>query len=179
MMRTALMSASCWSEGVFKSPHHTACFLAAASAALLIGAITMQFGFGVQPCELCLWQRIPHLVVLLFAGGVVLAKPRQPWLWVAMCGGILLIGGAIAVFHVGVEQHWWSGTPRCGVPDTTPASLEELEQMIMKQPIIRCDNVSWSLFGVSLAGYNAVLSLSLALSTFGAAWRGQKKQKRQ
>jgi disulfide bond formation protein DsbB len=73
----------------------------------------------------------------------------------------LLIGGGIAAFHVGVEQHWWTGTPGCGVPATSN-SIEEMRAQIMAAPVVRCDQVAWSLFGISMAGYNILISLVLA-----------------
>jgi disulfide bond formation protein DsbB len=88
----------------------------------------------------------------------------------ALCGVALLVGGGVAVFHVGVEQHWWTGTPGCGVTATAD-SIDALRAQIMAAPVVRCDQVAWSLFGISMAGYNILISLVLAAIAFIAARR--------
>ena len=80
-----------------------------------------------------------------------------------------MIGAGIAVFHVGVEQQWWPGTAECGGIDGANLSLEQLKAQILAAPVVRCDEVAWSLFGISMAGYNILLSLGLALVAFAAA----------
>jgi disulfide bond formation protein DsbB len=85
----------------------------------------------------------------------------------------LAIGAGIAIFHVGVEQHWWVGTAECGVTETAN-SIEALKAKILGTAPVRCDEVAWSLFGISMAGYNALVSLALAAFAFQSAqqmWR--------
>ena len=142
-------------------PRPAALLLLAACGAALGGALFFEHVVGVTPCVLCVWQRWPYgaaAAVLLL--GLVFGGPR--WLPWALAAAALafLVGGGIAVFHVGVEQQLWAGTPSCGVPapDGGMASLEALRAEIFAQPIVRCDVVAWSLFGISLAGYNIGLS---------------------
>ena len=73
------------------------------------------------------------------------------------------IGGIIAVFHVGVEQTWWEGTKDCIADTTASNSLDELRKKIMEAPIVRCTEVQWSLFNISMAGYNLLISVALAV----------------
>jgi disulfide bond formation protein DsbB len=133
----------------------------AAAVGILGGAMVLQHGFGIEPCALCVWQRWPYLAEALLAAGALAVRG---WPRVALLGLIGLAALAnlgIATFHVGVEQHWWTATPGCGVP--APATtIEELRAQLMATPVARCDQVPWSLFGISLAGYNIVLSLGLA-----------------
>ncbi|MCW2244594.1 disulfide bond formation protein DsbB [Azospirillum fermentarium] len=157
---------------LFTDPRLPALLLGAASAGVLAAALIFQFGFGYQPCILCIWQRWPYVAVLIFAIVTVLFRRWQgvgDALLVAS-GLALLAGAGIAVYHVGVEQHLWAGTASCG--STAPIgtlSVEELRARLMATPITRCDEVQWSLFGVSMAGYNVVISLALAAYALASA----------
>ena len=122
---------------------------------------------------LCIWQRWPYAVVIVLAILVLTVAARRPGFraaLLALCGVALLFGGGVAVFHVGVEQHWWTGTPGCGVP-ATANSIDALRAQIMAAPVVRCDQVAWSLFGISMAGYNILISLALAAVAFVSARR--------
>jgi disulfide bond formation protein DsbB len=90
---------------------------------------------------------------------------------VGLCGLLFLIGAGIAAFHVGVEQHWWAGTAECGGQASGARTVEQLQAMIEAAPVVRCDVVAWSLFGISMAGYNVMLSLALAAFAFVSAFR--------
>ncbi len=144
--------------------------IAAASAAILAGALAFQYVGGLPPCQLCLYQRIPYVI----AGPVALLAllvasrigPRGAAAVILLCGAIFAVGTGIAVFHVGVEQHWWSGLASCGATIDPTLSFEELKQQLLAAPVVRCDEVLWSMFGISMAGYNALLSASLTALSF-------------
>ncbi|EWY39618.1 disulfide bond formation protein [Skermanella stibiiresistens SB22] len=154
------------------APRLPALLLLLASAGSLLAAFFFQYVIGLQPCVLCIWQRWPYAAVIVMAGLILLIKPgpRARAALLALCGVAFLIGGGIAVFHVGVEQHWWTGTPGCGVP-ASATSVDALRAQIMAAPVVRCDQVAWSLFGVSMAGYNILISLALAVMALAAAAR--------
>lgn len=155
------------------APRISALFLLAASAGSLLAAFFFQYVVGLQPCILCIWQRWPYAVVIVLTILALTAASRVPKLraaLLALCGVALLFGGGVAVFHVGVEQHWWTGTPGCGVTATAD-SIEALRAQIMAAPVVRCDQVAWSLFGISMAGYNILISLALAAVAFLSARR--------
>ena len=76
---------------------------------------------------------------------------------------ILLFNSGIATYHVGVEQHWWIGPEGCTGPGGTPQTLDALRAQIAATPVIRCDDIAFSLFGISMAGYNVLFSLALAI----------------
>lgn len=144
--------------------------LGLASAGVLAAAFVFQYGFGYQPCVLCVWQRWPYAAVVAFAA---LTLAFGHWRGVGdallVASGLALLAGAgIAAYHVGVEQHWWAGTPGCGVPGPAD-SLEALRAQVMAAPVVRCDEVPWSLFGISMAGYNVPISLALAAFALVAA----------
>ena len=154
------------------APRTSALFLLLASVGSLLAAFFFQYVIGLQPCILCIWQRWPYAIVIVLTALVLTAarSPRLKAALLALCGVALLFGGGVAVFHVGVEQHWWTGTPGCGVT-ATANSIDALRAQIMAAPVVRCDQVAWSLFGISMAGYNILISLVLAAVAFISARR--------
>ena len=127
----------------------------------LAAALTAEYAFGLRPCVLCVYQRVPYAVALgLGLLGLAVLQP----LLVLAAGLAFLAGAGIAGFHVGVEQHWWAGTPNCALPGfDTNLSLAELQRQLDEAPdFVACDEVPWALFGISMAGYNLAASLILA-----------------
>jgi len=140
-----------------------------ASIAVLGSALASQYFGGLQPCILCIYQRIPYAAVILISGAALFMPAWPRAIAIALAGLTLLTGSGIAVFHVGVEQHWWQGTAACGGTDAAADSLEALRAQILAAPTVRCDEVPWSLFGVSMAGYNALVSLGLGSASLFVA----------
>ncbi|WP_192878883.1 disulfide bond formation protein B [Sphingopyxis lindanitolerans] len=136
--------------------------LVALAAPLLLygGALVSQFGFGLHPCEMCYWQRWPHQAAIVLALLALLLNRNDTAMraltWLAAVG--IAISGAIGIFHAGVEYGLWEGLTTCSTSHSGPISLDE----IMAAPIIRCDVAQWRLFGISLAGFNAIFSLAAA-----------------
>lgn len=129
--------------------------------ALLGGAYVSQYGFGLYPCEMCWWQRYPHFVALTLAV-IGLARPGQK-VWTALAALAILASGLIGAFHAGVEYGWWEGITGCAT--VAQAGGDPLEA-ILNAPIVRCDVAPWTLFGISLAGYNFLVSTAAALAVF-------------
>ena len=127
--------------------------------ALLGGALLSEYVGKLYPCEMCWWQRYPHGVAILFALGALLSPLTAPRTRVLtlLAASAIAVSGAIGVFHAGVEYKWWEGLTTC-----TSGGAMSLED-IMNVPLIRCDQVQWSLAGISLAGFNALFSLGGAL----------------
>ena len=129
------------------------------SLALMLGAFAFQHIGGMAPCKLCIWQRYPHVVAIL-VGCVALALPRAP-LILAGCLAAATTG-AIGVYHVGVEQGWWEGPSACSAGPVAGMSADDLLDQIMAAPLVRCDEIPWEMFGISMAGWNALVSFALA-----------------
>jgi disulfide bond formation protein DsbB len=128
------------------------------AAGLLGGALGFQYIGGLQPCEMCHWQRWALLVTLALALAAWATGHARALQGLA---ALALLGGAgIAVFHVGVEQHWWQGITACAAPVVTGTAADVMGQ-IMAQPLVRCDAIAWSLFGISMAGWNALISTAI------------------
>ena len=140
---------------------------AGGSAALLAGAFLFQ-ALGYAPCKLCLWQRWPHGAAILI-GVLALAVPGR--LLPALGALAALATSGVGVYHTGVERGWWLGPSTCTSGPIGGKSAEDLLNSIMNAPLIRCDEVAWSLFGLSMASWNAILSLALALIWVAAARR--------
>lgn len=138
----------------------------AVPAALLGGAYISQYVFGLYPCELCWWQRYPHFVAFAFALVALVIAPKR--LWLALAALAILVSGLIGAYHAGVEYGWWEGLTSC--TNTVAGGLDA----IMNAPLVRCDQVQWSLLGISLAGFNFLISTAAALVIFGLLARERK-----
>lgn len=135
-------------------------------AALLAGAYGSQYIGGLAPCEMCYWQRYAHWAGLVFAlaaftGGRLPDRGRS-FVWLAALG--ILASGAIGFYHAGVELDYFTGFTECTASFGGGGSIEELRNRILAAPVIRCDQVQWSFLGVSMAGWNAILSTLGALT---------------
>ena len=140
-----------------------------------------QYGFGLEPCILCLYERIPYALaatVALMAAILPLNAAARAVL-VGVCGIVFLGGAALAFYHVGVEQHWWAAITGCGGPPATDFTVEELQSWLQEPALKPCDQVDWRLFGISLAGYNGLLSLALAIGSFIGAAIAKRERERE
>jgi disulfide bond formation protein DsbB len=138
----------------------------AVPAALLAGAYGSQHIAGLAPCEMCFWQRYAHWAALAFGIIALASTHRLPdrgrsFVWLA--GLCILISGAIGGYHAGVEAGVFEGFTQCTSVAGGGATGDDLLAEIMRAPIVRCDEVQWALLGISMAGWNAILSTLAAL----------------
>jgi disulfide bond formation protein DsbB len=143
--------------------------------ALLGGAYAFQYLGGLYPCEMCWWQRYPHaaailLAALAFTASAASKRARTLTLLAALA---IAISGLIGVYHAGVELKIFEGFTTC-TSTAKAASTQELLKQLMAVPLIRCDQVQWSLFGVSLAGWNAIFSLGGSAAIAWLALSGRR-----
>ncbi len=124
------------------------------AVALLAGAYGFQYLANLAPCEMCWWQRYALMATAVLAGLALMTRNRA---LAAASIAALFVNAGIAAFHAGVEQHWWQGITACAAPMVTGTTAEVIGQM-MAQPLVRCDAIAWSLFGISMAGWNALIS---------------------
>ena len=135
------------------------------SAALLGGAFYFEYFVGLPPCEMCWWQRYPHMVAMA-AGLIAVAAlgHQKVALWFALVAiTALAVTAGIGVFHVGVEHHWWAGPQACTGTVPRGLSMEQLKKYLLGAKLVRCDEAAWIFLGVSMAGWNAICSGGLAL----------------
>ena len=138
-------------------------------ALLLAGAYISEYGFGLYPCEMCWWQRYAHFAAVALALVSTVVPPKR--LWIVLAGLAVLASGLIGAFHAGVEYGWWEGFTAC---TTTVEDGGDPLEAIMNAPLIRCDVAQWTLAGVSLAGFNAVISVLSALAIFVLAAKDRR-----
>ena len=134
----------------------------AGSAALLAGALAFQFIGGLAPCPLCIWQRWPHVaaVVVAVLGITVLSRHYRP---LAVLGSLAMaISAGLGLYHTGIERGWWKGPDTCTSSDITNLTPDQLMAQILGAPLVRCDEVAWEFLNLSMASWNAVISLALA-----------------
>jgi disulfide bond formation protein DsbB len=147
-----------------------------AFAALCVAWLA-QYGAGLQPCELCMWQRYAYwaaiglgLIAVFYS-----RRPKARKFWLNLTGLALLGVAGIAIFHVGVEQGWWHGTSACVGVNTAGMSQEEATKAIMDAPVTRCDEPAFVLLGISMAGYDAIYA---ALIAWFALWGASRRTHR-
>jgi disulfide bond formation protein DsbB len=129
------------------------------STALLGGALLLQYMGGFAPCALCIWQRWPHLAVIIMAFiGLRGVMPRG-MLWLILITGVISVG--LGGYHAGIEYGFWAGPTACTANLAKDGDIKALTQQLLSIPLTRCDEVVWSLFGLSMASWNALISLDI------------------
>ncbi|MER2520094.1 MAG: disulfide bond formation protein B [Bdellovibrionales bacterium] len=163
----------------------TAALLIALACLITLGfALTMQFVFNHPPCELCLWQRVPYIVAegLAMASAIlsILANGKKTsetgrkrkycivGQLLKLCAITFLIGMVLAIYHSGIERHLWQSATSCSLPPlTSHGNPADLRDLLLARPVVRCDEIGWSIAGLTMANIN--IPFSLALAAF--AWR--------
>ncbi|WP_395614465.1 disulfide bond formation protein B [Allosphingosinicella sp.] len=144
--------------------------------ALLGGAYGFQYVWAhLWPCEMCWWQRYAHFAALPFGLAAVLAGPRlkdggRILVWLAALA--IFVSGAIGFYHAGVELKLFPGFTQCTAALT--GSPEDMLKAVFDRPMVRCDDVQWSWLGISMAGWNAIVSI---LSSLAILWLSLGKRK--
>ena len=145
-------------------------------AALLAGAFGSQYLGGLYPCEMCWWQRYAHMAAIVpaalaFTGPAVSGRSRVLTLLAALA---IAVSGAIAVYHAGVEARIFEGFTQCTSTLSKGVSTADLLKQITHAPLVRCDEVQFRFLGISLAGWNAILSLGGAALIAILTFRGRR-----
>lgn len=139
-------------------------FLAAAlgSAALMLGALAFQHIGGMAPCKLCIWQRYPHVVAIVIGALALAVGNAHARLVIILAGAVSeAITAGIGIYHAGVEQGIFEGPTSCTSGSISDLSADDLLSQIMLAPLVRCNDIPWQLAGISMAGWNAIVSLLL------------------
>lgn len=143
----------------------------AVPAGLLAGAYIGEYVFDLYPCEMCWWQRYPHFIGAALALVALLRPPARPL--VALAALAVIGSGLIGAFHAGVEYHWWQGLTACTAPTAIADAADPLAA-ILDAPLVRCDQVQWQLFGISLAGFNFLISVPAGLAVLWLLGRSRR-----
>jgi disulfide bond formation protein DsbB len=152
-------------------------FVLIASILVLGAALASQYWGGLAPCELCLEERWPWIAAIAVGSVAALGGSRRALPRVALILTVVFAcGGALAFYHVGVERHWFAGPAACTAAAGAAGTLEALKAQLLHQMPVRCDQPAWSLWGISLAGWNlfaslAMTGISLAVLVRSPRWR--------
>ena len=137
---------------------------ALASFGLLAGAFWFEIIVGLPPCTLCIWQRWPHAIIIAIAGiGFVAIKQNWMLLLIALSA---ISTALIGLYHSGVEQRWWSGPSGCSNQLNSDTDISSLTTSLLEMPVVKCDEIAWSLMGISMAGWNSIASFAIAVFAF-------------
>lgn len=138
-------------------------------ALLLGGAYVSEHVFGLFPCEMCWWQRYPHFAAVGLALLSTVLSPSR--VWIALAALAILVSGLIGGFHAGVEYGWWEGVTACSTVQSEGGNALDA---IMNAPVIRCDRAPWTFAGISLAGFNFLLSTAAGVAILLLLRRGRE-----
>ncbi|HFB54597.1 MAG TPA: disulfide bond formation protein B [Hellea balneolensis] len=152
------------------------------SASLWIGALGFEHIGGYAPCQMCYWQRHAHKAVLVISAVAILFQlmapnnPKRERLFVLLIGCAFLVSFGLAFWHTGVEYKWWEGPKTCSVGANMDAfnANDILGALKGKVKMPACSDAPWHLFGISMAGYNALISAGAAIMSFIVASKGSK-----
>jgi disulfide bond formation protein DsbB len=145
-------------------------------AGLLAGAYGSEIWGGLYPCEMCWWQRYAHFAGLAFAllayAGSRLPDRGRSFVWLAALA--ILASGGIGAYHAGVEAGIFEGFTQC-TAGSAGGSPADMLKSILEAPLIRCDQVQFEFLGISMAGWNAILSLGFALLILWLSFRKRRR----
>ncbi len=165
---------------IIRDPRAVPAAVAALALAVLGSAYAFQYLGGLQPCQLCLYQRWPWWIAALTGvSGILLGQDRRlRRILILVAGLAMAVGAAVALYHVGVEQRWWQGPTSCS-GGSLPETLDAMMAAALHSPVVACNEVAWSLWGVSMAGFNFLISaagaatmLAYGLLRAGGSHRG-------
>lgn len=154
-----------------------AALVATVSALLIAGALVFEMS-GYAACEMCMWQRWTHVAAAVLATSSLIAARMSRWTSAAalvLALAAMSASGAIGVFHAGVEWKLWEGLTTCSAGPRHGGG--DVLAEIMKGPLVRCDEAAWRLMGISMAGYNAVISLGTAVMA-AMTWRHDRPRRK-
>ncbi len=141
-------------------------------------ALVAEHVFGLLPCKLCIWQRWPYLAIIILGTiGYTVAKRKNAFatclFFIMLC---FIFGASVGVYQTGGEQGWWRLTADCSSIIDPSLSAQEYLEALKNAPTVPCDVVKWSLFGLSMASYNAIFSTIMAFLTGIFALRVMAKE---
>lgn len=148
---------------------NAAATVAGIGLALLAAALAFQYWGDLAPCPLCIEQRKAWAAAVLLATLALWAEGRSriavAMALLTLAGIAALIGAGVAGYHVGVEQKWWAGTTACsaGFTGFGAGGVADLREQLLNRPVVRCDEIAWSMLGISMAGWNGLIALATGI----------------
>lgn len=145
------------------TPRRAALLIAVAAIGTIAGAQFFEHVLGILPCDLCLKQRVPYYIAIPIALVTACLPNRSVTirLGLAFLALIFIASAGLAAYHAGVEWKFWPGPTGCSGGAAGPASVSDLLAQMQNVKVESCSEASWRLFGLSLAGWNVLISLGL------------------
>ena len=157
-------------------PRLAAGLIAFAAAATIVGALVFEHVFGLAPCPLCLRQRLPYYAAIPVAAAAAALPVRWTRLALVVLTLLFLVSAGLGLHHAGVEWGWWAGPSDCaGAPGPAPGGMGDFLNQLQRTRVVSCTDAAWRFLGLSLAGWNVLISLGLALF---ASWSGLTRPSR-
>lgn len=157
-------------------PKNAAVLILLAAVATIGGALVFEYGFALAPCPLCLLQRKPYYVSFPVAIAALLLPERSIWTRAALglLAAIFVVSAGLGVYHAGVEWGWWPGPSDCsGASPPLAGSMDDFLNQLQSTRVMSCTEAAWRFLGLSLAGWNVVISLGLAAFAARASVRSR------
>ena len=162
-----------------RSPKVAAGAIALAAAMTIAGALVFEHILGLAPCPLCLRQRIPYYAAIPVGLAAAALPVRVVRLGLIALAAIFLVSAGLGVHHAGVEWRWWPGPSDCaGAPAPAPAGMGDFLNQLQATRVVSCTEAAWRFLGLSLAGWNVLISLALAGLALTASWSGLTRPSR-
>jgi len=157
------------------SPQQLIALIGVASLALIAGAWFFELVLHLRPCKLCLEQRMPHYAAIgLALAGLLLARsPRLQWLVLLGLAALMAWSAGLGVYHAGVEWGWFVGPNDCGGAAAAATGMQDFMKQLQTTRIVACSEAAWRFLGLSLAGWNALVSAGLFLLAVFGLLRGK------
>lgn len=158
------------------STHPATILIIAASTLAIVTALTAQYAFGLRPCELCIAERIPVVVAGLLAAALAFGSVPQKWRngLLGVAAALYLGNSGLAIYHVGVEQHWWVNASCSGGDAAVDVGGADFLASLNKPVVVRCDQPAWAWHGITLAAMNVVFCLGVGMLALGLLIRGKR-----
>ena len=137
--------------------------LGAISLSMIFFVLISEYVFGFAPCSLCLIQRYPHMLVAITSVWLIFFRTHNFFLY-PVNTLVIALSIILASYHVGVEQNVFQGPQSCSSSNlslVSEKSAEALLKEILNTAVVRCDEVTWSFMGLSMATWNLILSIAL------------------
>jgi disulfide bond formation protein DsbB len=146
------------------NPRLAAGLILAAALGTIAGALVFEHVFGLRPCPLCLVQRYPYYAAMPVALAAALgSRPALARAGLAFLALIFLVSAGLGLYHAGVEWGWWQGPSDCaGAPVPPPGTVGDFLGQLQTTRVVSCTEAAWRFLGLSLAGWNVLISLALA-----------------
>ena len=129
---------------------------------VLVSAFVIEYGFNHQPCKLCLYERIPYFLSILLIAKIFLIKGYEK-VSLLLLSLIFIISSALAFYHFGIEQGFFKESLACTVENLSENLTKENLLKELSQNSISCKDVSFNIFGISLAAINTIFSIALSV----------------